>query len=107
MGLLTELAELGPSTVVVKRGAAGSVGSRDGVVIEQPALTVPVVDSVGAGDAFVAGFLAAHVRGADLSASLELATAAGAFACMGAGDWESTPTREDLTLLEADDPVSR
>jgi len=105
--LVAALAHLGPSTAVVKRGAAGSIGYHDGAVLEHAAIAVPVVDSVGAGDAFVAGFLAGYTRAADMAACLDLATIAGAFACMGPGDWEGAPTLDDLTLLENDDPVSR
>src|SRR6185295_13304478 len=50
----------GPRIVVVKRGAAGSVVSAEGDVIEQPAVSVPVHEvheAVGAGDAYDAAFL--------------------------------------------------
>lgn len=49
----------GPSVVAVTRGAAGSVAClRGGDRVASPAPAVEVVDTVGAGDAFVAGFLA-------------------------------------------------
>jgi len=32
---------------------------------------------------------------------------AGAFACLGLGDWESLPTRADLETLTGHDPVAR
>ncbi|WP_431219815.1 sugar kinase [Leifsonia xyli] len=98
---------LGPATAVLKRGALGSAASDGGPLIEHPALEVPVVDTVGAGDAFVAGFLAARLRGDALPDSLAVATAAGAFACMGLGDWESMPRTDELALLGSSDPVSR
>lgn len=68
--LVAALAHLGPSTAVVKRGAAGSIGYHDGAVLERAALAVPVVDSVGAGDAFVAGY----TQAADMAACLEQRT---------------------------------
>ena len=55
----------------------------------------------------MAGFLAARLQGDDLAGSLRLATAAGAFACMGSGDWESSPRTADLALLDGTEPVFR
>jgi 2-dehydro-3-deoxygluconokinase len=105
--LVEGMLALGPSTAVLKRGELGSIASEGGRVIESPALRVPVVDTVGAGDAFVAGFLAGRLAGDDLAGCLRLATAAGAFACLGHGDWESSPRRADLALLDGSEPVSR
>lgn len=105
--LAAALAGPGGSLAVVKRGAAGSLALRDGILAERHAISVPVIDSVGAGDAFVAGFLARYIQGADVASCLELATIAGAFACMGPGDWESMPRLGDLALLENNDPVTR
>ncbi|RJQ71508.1 sugar kinase [Pseudonocardiaceae bacterium YIM PH 21723] len=53
----------GPSTVVVKHGARGATLLEDGAEIFEPALRVEVVEPIGAGDAFAAGFLAATLAG--------------------------------------------
>lgn len=67
------------TNVVLKRGGLGAaLGSRDGVRLTMPAQIVTVVDSTGAGDAFAAGFLAAHVEGAGVEAALGKAIAVGA-----------------------------
>lgn len=74
------------ANVVIKRGRLGAaLGGRGGVRIALPAPSVQVVDSTGAGDAFAAGFLAAHLRGLDESTALAEAIAAGAKAvqCIG------------------------
>lgn len=105
--LLEGMLALGVSTAVLKRGASGSIARNARERVERPALSVPVVDTVGAGDAYVAGFLAAWLGGEPLAASVDRGTAAGAFACMGMGDWESMPRTTDLALLDGADPVSR
>ncbi len=52
--------------VVVKRGARGASAYTEGRRIDVPSLRVDVVDSVGAGDTFDAGFLHQWVRKAPL-----------------------------------------
>src|ERR1035438_7776315 len=44
-------------TVVVKMGASGALAIRDGHRFSAPAVPVTVIDSIGAGDSFDAGFL--------------------------------------------------
>jgi 2-dehydro-3-deoxygluconokinase len=67
-----------------------------------------VVDPVGAGDAFGAGYLSGLCRGLDAEERLGLATTAGAFAVSVPGDWEGLPSLADLALLDQDpDAVAR
>jgi 2-dehydro-3-deoxygluconokinase len=96
-----QLLDEGTRTVVVKRGAAGATAYSSDGKISTPARTVPVVDVVGAGDAFVGGYLSAHLDGLDTAACLERGVVVGAFAVSRVGDWEGLPTRDDLTLLDA------
>ena len=102
-----ELAALGPREVVVKRGAQGALSLVDGGVHTAPAVPVDVVDTVGAGDAFVAGYLAERVNGGSPAARLALAVTTGAFTCLTPGDWEGLPRREELSLLTDREPVRR
>ncbi|MBP2324633.1 2-dehydro-3-deoxygluconokinase [Kibdelosporangium banguiense] len=53
----------GPSSLVIKHGARGATLLENGEQVFQPALRVDVVEPVGAGDAFAAGFLAATLAG--------------------------------------------
>ena len=48
----------GVGLVVITKGAKGSIAYAENTVVEQPAEYVDVVDTVGAGDAFMAGLLA-------------------------------------------------
>ncbi len=66
--------------VVVKRGAAGSEAVQGTRRLRVNAPKVEAVDTTGAGDAFVAAFLAARLSGADILPALERAAAAGAAA---------------------------
>lgn len=93
------LAELGPRHAIVKRGEHGYVARVDGESFSGAAAPVPVADPVGAGDAFVAGYLASWLDGADPAHALETANLAGAFAVAVPGDWEGLPTRAELAAF--------
>lgn len=52
------------ATIIVKDGAVGATAlTRDGETVFEPALRVRIVEPVGAGDAFAAGYLSAYLRG--------------------------------------------
>lgn len=97
------LAEGGKRAVVVTRGPKGAFSVTDSGVHEEPARSVVVVDPVGAGDAFVAGYIAGTLDGLDAPSRLALACATGAYAVTVLGDWEGLPTREDLALMSRDE----
>lgn len=103
--LLAGLAALGPDHVLLKQGAAGSLSTIEGRIHQIPARRVDVVDPVGAGDAFAAGYLSGLCRGLGAEERLALATAAGAFAVTVPGDWEGLPSTADLSLLDRDADV--
>lgn len=105
---IAALAALGPAQVVVKRGADGATALADGERATQAAFPVHAVDTVGAGDAFVAGYLAELLAGASLAERLRTAAACGALACTAPGDWEAAPDRAAIArLLVGGDPVQR
>jgi 2-dehydro-3-deoxygluconokinase len=101
--LLGGLAKLGPAEVILKDGARGCRALVDDEKYELPVLPVTVIDPVGAGDAFVAGYLADRLLGAAPQQRLTTAIAAGAFAVTVPGDCEGAPTRAELTALTGDD----
>jgi 2-dehydro-3-deoxygluconokinase len=57
---------------------------------------VQVVDVVGAGDSFVAGYLAAGAEGLPIADRLRWATICAACTVGTAGDWEGLPTRSEI-----------
>lgn len=85
--------------IVVKEGDDGATVLTDGGQFKRGAFEVPTVDTVGAGDAFVAGYLSAQLDGLDIKERLERACATGAFSVATHGDWEGLPTRRNLPLL--------
>jgi 2-dehydro-3-deoxygluconokinase len=94
---LEALAALGPAEVILKRGTSPALALIDGERHAQPAMQVDVVDTVGAGDAFAAGYLAERLAGLGAEGRLATAVRTGALACTHAGDWEGAPTRAQLS----------
>jgi 2-dehydro-3-deoxygluconokinase len=105
--LARRLTESGPAQAVIKLGHRGAHARIDGVTYEQSAVPITPVDTVGAGDAFVAGYLAELMRGSAPADRLALAATTGAFACLAPGDWEGLPRRSELHLLHATEAVIR
>ncbi len=72
--------------VAVKLGPEGCyLATQDGFTLRLSGHPVPVLDSTGAGDAFIAGFLAAWYRGLAWEEALRMANATGALAVTGLG----------------------
>lgn len=89
---LRELERRRVRIAVIKRAGAGAIVSAEGRVISvSPAATGRIVDSVGAGDAFNAGFIAGQLRGLSLDDCGRLGSAMGAAALAGSGDYETLP----------------
>jgi ribokinase len=91
LGTATRLCELGPDTVVIKLGAAGSLVYSGGHSVAIPAAPSDVVDPTGAGDSYCGAFAAALARFDDpfVAGVLASATASitvehrGLIACLG------------------------
>ncbi|MFE2722599.1 sugar kinase [Kitasatospora sp. NPDC059327] len=105
--LARALAVLGPRQAVLKDGARGCTAVVDGVEHRLPALAVPVVDPVGAGDAFVAGYLTELLAGHGPAQRLATAVTVGAFAVSVPGDCEGLPRRTDLAALTSTEDIQR
>lgn len=68
--LLAACVAHGASVAVVTRGAAGAMARADGKTWRQDVVPTRVVDTLGAGDGFIAGFLLTHLRGTAIDAAL-------------------------------------
>lgn len=95
---------MGAKVVVIKLGEEGSIAfTANAVVRANPYAAKRVVDTVGAGDAFAAGFLAHWVQSqqdtddhARLATALQQANIMGSLAVQYKGDWEGLPSRQEL-----------
>ena len=94
------LAAVDGQTVVVKLGADGALGvTGGGGVVTTAAPPVDPVDTIGAGDAFDAGFLAAWLDARPLERCLRLAVACGALSTRATGGVDGQPTRDEAEAL--------
>jgi sugar/nucleoside kinase (ribokinase family) len=87
------LAKLVP-VLVVKLGAKGALGRRGTEQQFSAALKIDVIDPVGAGDSFDAGFLHQFIRGADLPTCLQAGNLAGALSTTRPGGTEAFRDRD-------------
>ena len=96
---------LGPPVTVIKLGAGGAMlvdAGASGPPVSRPALSLRVVvDPVGAGDAFCAGFIAARLEGLPFERALEYGNACGAAVAATLGDQPGAPDRRELEGLLA------
>jgi fructokinase/2-dehydro-3-deoxygluconokinase len=84
--------------VIARLGADGAVACAADGVVSVPGYEVGVVDTVGAGDAFNAGFIAARLRGADTAEALRWGNAVAALSVTRPGA-RSAPTWEEASAL--------
>jgi 2-dehydro-3-deoxygluconokinase len=99
--------EMRAKTIVVHQ-ADEAFAVEEGGITERAGYKVKVVDTVGAGDAFVAGFLAGRLRNWETGACLEMANACGACAVTVPGDVKGLPTDDEaLALLRGRPEVER
>ena len=81
--------------VAVKLGAEGALGAQNHQLIQIPSLEMKVVDTIGAGDSFDAGFLYGYLKNWKLEKALRLGVACGSLSTRSAGGTESQPTLEE------------
>lgn len=82
-------------TLAVKLGADGGLVRQGAQVMRARPLPVTVVDTVGAGDSFDAGFLYGYLNGWPPDRSLRLALACGSLSATAAGGTAAQPTLEE------------
>jgi fructoselysine 6-kinase len=80
----------GAQLAVVTCGALGSIAFNGRSWWQIPAEPVDVVDTTGAGDSYIAGFLTARASGADVVESMKAGSASAAVTCSHLGAWPQT-----------------
>ncbi len=94
-----ELLSLGPRTAVITVGEAGAVFAEGGSSGHLPAPKVDVVDTTGAGDAFVGALAVRLARGASLEGAVAYAVRAGAAAVTKEGAQGALPSPDVVEAL--------
>ncbi len=82
--------------VAVKRGKSGAIAGCGGEIVSAPAVKVDVVDTVGAGDTFDAGFLYGWLNGWSLDRSLAMGAACGSLSTRSTGGTAAQPALEEV-----------
>lgn len=94
---------LGVQKVVVKLGKQGAYYATATESKLVPGYPVEkVVDPIGAGDGFAAGFIAGQLKGYSMEESVKLANAVGALATTVTGDVEGLPTMEEVAIFKGE-----
>jgi len=89
----------GAGDVIVTLGAQGVFWCNSGHVTLIPAMPADAIDTVGAGDAFCGALLAALAQGIAMTAALQRAQAAAAFAVTRSGTQAAFPSSAELFAL--------
>jgi 2-dehydro-3-deoxygluconokinase len=93
-----------PSVLVVKQGPVGATAFTTDAELFVPSLEVDVVEPVGAGDAFAAGFLVGTRRGLPLKSRLRLGVIVAASALSVSSDVGPLPSAQTIeAMLGLDD----
>lgn len=88
---------MGVDTLCITRGDCGAMTLVEGVFYEHPGFKVEVLDTVGAGDAFLATFIAGILQAESPNAILQKACAVGAFVASHRG---ANPGYDTLKIAE-------
>lgn len=104
--VLHAIADYGPRAVVMTRGGEGAIGLGPGGVAEVSALPVTVVDTIGAGDAYMASLLSSVLADAAVFDNADAFTAALRRAAVTAGltvarAGANPPTRAEVDAASA------
>jgi len=86
--------KLGPKVFLITRGEKGCTVYSKEAQITVPVYKTKMIDASGAGDAFNAGFIAAHLRGFDLYDAVKFANATASFIVEKWGCQTNLPTWE-------------
>ena len=81
--------------LAIKMGSVGALGVQETRIVQVPSIPVKVVDTVGAGDSFDAGFIYGYLHDWELERTLQLACACGALSTQRSGGTGGQPTLDE------------
>ena len=100
-----------PGIIVVKRGGKGTMATNGFEFYESKAFEVAVADTLGAGDAFAAGFITAWTRSEDIELALHMGNAVAALTIEETGAQNGPTLKQTHELLSQyginTDPILR
>jgi ribokinase len=103
---LKNFAKTFPGILIIKRGKKPAIAT-DGIEYNtSQVFEVPVVDTVGSGDAFAAGFITAWTRHEQIEKALHMANAVAALTISKRGSQEGQPTFEQTVRFLKDYGIS-
>jgi len=85
--------------LAIKLGSKGALGTSDGEKVKAASIPVKVVDTVGAGDSFDAGFLYGYLSKWPLERSLQLGCICGGLSTQRSGGTDGQPTLDEALAL--------
>jgi 5-dehydro-2-deoxygluconokinase len=95
--------DLGPSALVLKRGAAGATICRPNCpAVDVPPFAVDILNTLGAGDAFASGFLYGYLDGWPFERAARLGNASGAIVVGRHGCSIAMPTMPEIERFVAE-----
>jgi ribokinase len=94
---LTAFAKTIPGIVIVKLGEKGAIATDGFEYCTSEAFEVPVIDKLGSGDAFAAGFIVAWTRSERIQKALHMANAVAALTITQRGAQNGQPTLDETT----------
>ncbi|MCU1242583.1 MAG: carbohydrate kinase, PfkB family [Candidatus Acidoferrum typicum] len=103
--MAAKLLALGPKIVAVTMGAEGSLLASANTMDYVPAFDVNVIDSTGAGDAFMGGLSFGLLQGWDLPNSGLFANACAAICCSKVGARAMGKRTEVIALIKSQRPA--
>jgi 2-dehydro-3-deoxygluconokinase len=90
----------GIDDIVLKQGAKGAIGFRNGeIAIAEGLSGIHVVDEIGAGDGFASGYLYSSIHQYPLEEALRFSNAVAAHVITIKGDNEGLPSKEEVEIL--------
>lgn len=79
--LIRKVHSLGTKVVCITRGGEGAILSIENEIYKQPIIPTSVVDTLGAGDSFIAGFLSSYVQEKDVKQALHMGASVASKTC--------------------------